>query len=226
MKVITIGRSSDNDVKINDPYVGRYHCQIVEDNGSFRLTDLETKNGTYVNGMKIKGEVTLYPTDIIKIGNTVLPWKQYLQSDVPTCEEPIPTPNDTNTQCKKRHGFITFWLWLMIICGAITGIYYFAKAETIAFQLVYRTGKGFDMCLIYLIGGLALINALFAVALLQWKKWGFWTICISAVIALIINTAIGLNPVMSIVGGMSGILILWVILQIKKDGIKCWNNLE
>ncbi|MDR1347190.1 MAG: FHA domain-containing protein [Prevotellaceae bacterium] len=84
MKVVTIGRSSANDVKINDPYVGQHHCQVIEDNGNFRLIDLNSKNGTYVNGIKIKGEVMLYSTDIIKIGNTVLPWKSYFYAQVRT----------------------------------------------------------------------------------------------------------------------------------------------
>ena len=40
MKVITIGRSHDNVVRIDDPYVGRHHCQIVQhDNGMFTIVD-------------------------------------------------------------------------------------------------------------------------------------------------------------------------------------------
>ncbi|MDR0971960.1 MAG: FHA domain-containing protein [Bacteroidales bacterium] len=91
MKVITIGRSSSNDIVINDAKVSRRHMQIIQDDhGNFLLSDLESKNGTYINGVKIKGrEVRLSSYDIIKIGNTVVPWKSYFP---PTGGYPPPPP--------------------------------------------------------------------------------------------------------------------------------------
>ena len=78
MKVITIGRSTQNDVVINDPYVGRNHLQIIQkDDGAFYVVDFGSKNGTYVNGRKVRGEVLLSPNDVVRIGNTTLPWKDY-----------------------------------------------------------------------------------------------------------------------------------------------------
>lgn len=80
MTVITIGRSSDNDVVLSDNYVGRHHCQIVHhDDGSYMLTDLNSTNGTYVNGIRVYGEVILNPSDIVRIGNATLPWKNYFE---------------------------------------------------------------------------------------------------------------------------------------------------
>ena len=81
MKVVTIGRSTQNDVVINDPYVGRNHLQIIQkDDGCFYVADFGSKNGTYVNGRKVHGEVMLSPNDVVRIGNTTLPWKNYFQS--------------------------------------------------------------------------------------------------------------------------------------------------
>ena len=78
MKVITIGRSHDNDVRIDDPYVGRHHCQIVQhDNGVFAIVDMNSTNGTYVNGRRVFGEAQLHPYDSITIGHTNLPWRNY-----------------------------------------------------------------------------------------------------------------------------------------------------
>lgn len=78
MKVITIGRSSNNDIHINDSLVSRTHCQIIQDDdGYFRLIDTNSKNGTYVNGSLCRGEVRLNKSDIIRIGNTTLPWQTY-----------------------------------------------------------------------------------------------------------------------------------------------------
>lgn len=83
MKIVTIGRSSTNDVNINDPQVSRAHCQIIlDDNGTFRLIDTNSSNGTFVNGVKRHGEIILSTSDIIRIGNTTLPWQTYFKTNL------------------------------------------------------------------------------------------------------------------------------------------------
>lgn len=79
MKIINIGRSSHNDVVIsNDEKVSRTHCQIIQDDmGNFRLIDVNSSNGTYINGVRRAGEVILNRSDIVRIGNTTLPWQTY-----------------------------------------------------------------------------------------------------------------------------------------------------
>ena len=78
MHAITIGRSSQNDVVINDRNVSRVHCQIIQDDtGNFRLLDFGSTNGTFVNGRKIIGEIRLNSGDTIRVGNTTLPWQPY-----------------------------------------------------------------------------------------------------------------------------------------------------
>jgi len=82
MEVITIGRDTGNRIIIDDNFVGRKHLEItVDNNGIIRLTDLGSTNGTYVNGKRIKGEIYLNETDIVRIGNTTLPWKKYISND-------------------------------------------------------------------------------------------------------------------------------------------------
>lgn len=85
MKIIKIGRSSSNDVNINDPLVSRVHCQIIQDdNGNFRLIDTNSSNGTFINGTKRHGEIRLNKSDIVRIGNTTLPWQTYFNGTVQT----------------------------------------------------------------------------------------------------------------------------------------------
>ena len=82
MQTIRIGRSSQNDVVINDEYVSGCHCQIIQDDGgNFVLIDTNSSNGTYVNGVLRRGEVSLNPTDTVRIGNTVLPWLDYFSNE-------------------------------------------------------------------------------------------------------------------------------------------------
>lgn len=83
MKIIKIGRSPQNDVIINDEYVSGSHCQIIQDDrGGFVLIDTNSSNGTYVNGVQRRGEIRLNPSDIVKIGHTIIPWQTYFNNVV------------------------------------------------------------------------------------------------------------------------------------------------
>lgn len=80
MQTITIGRSSTNDVTLTDMSVSRQHAQIVRsDNGRYTITDLNSRNGTFVNGQRIFGTVDLNENDFVRIGESALPWKQYFR---------------------------------------------------------------------------------------------------------------------------------------------------
>ncbi|MDL2277522.1 FHA domain-containing protein [Parabacteroides sp. OttesenSCG-928-G07] len=65
---IRIGKSSDNDYVINDTHVSRYHAQLFwGSNGRWVLEDLDSSNGTFVNGHQIARK-ELYPTDEVVLG--------------------------------------------------------------------------------------------------------------------------------------------------------------
>ncbi|MEM1183819.1 MAG: ATPase, T2SS/T4P/T4SS family [Planctomycetota bacterium] len=68
---ITVGRHPDNRLRIKDDMSSRHHCVIepAPDVGadSFRLRDLNSRNGTKLNGMKVT-ESILSPGDVIGIG--------------------------------------------------------------------------------------------------------------------------------------------------------------
>jgi len=81
MKIITIGRDHDNDIVINDGKASRHHTQIIHEAGGFRIVDLNSSNGTFVNDRKISGETVLQNNDIVRIGNTVLPWQSYFPKE-------------------------------------------------------------------------------------------------------------------------------------------------
>jgi hypothetical protein len=69
--LITIGRSSDNDVIVDDPLVSRHHCQLKLQHGAYGFADLGSRNGSTVNGQQVM-EVALGPGDVIRIGDTTL----------------------------------------------------------------------------------------------------------------------------------------------------------
>jgi pSer/pThr/pTyr-binding forkhead associated (FHA) protein len=66
--VNTVGRSVDNDVVAEDGCVSRRHCAIlVHASSGCELHDTASKNGTYVNGVRLAGPTRLRPGDEIQI---------------------------------------------------------------------------------------------------------------------------------------------------------------
>ena len=68
---ITIGREEGNSVQLNDERVSRFHVKIQEDHEKLVLTDLESTNGTKVNGEDIQLRILRYG-DMITVGRSVL----------------------------------------------------------------------------------------------------------------------------------------------------------
>jgi sigma-B regulation protein RsbU (phosphoserine phosphatase) len=69
---LTIGRSSRNDLCLNDPFVSRLHAEIRRDGEFFVLYDSGSANGTYHNGQRIESSAALQFGDVIRIGETEL----------------------------------------------------------------------------------------------------------------------------------------------------------
>jgi transcriptional regulator with GAF, ATPase, and Fis domain len=67
---IAIGREGSNGIAVTDPSVSRKHCLISGQDGRFRIRDLDSRNGTVVNGMAIE-EQWLAHGDQIAAGDSV-----------------------------------------------------------------------------------------------------------------------------------------------------------
>jgi len=63
-----IGRATDNDIVLPDASVSRHHAAIESTNGSFRLRDLGSQNGTFVRGERIN-EAALQSGDAVRVGD-------------------------------------------------------------------------------------------------------------------------------------------------------------
>jgi pSer/pThr/pTyr-binding forkhead associated (FHA) protein len=68
---VTIGREEGNALRLNDERVSRYHAKVQHDNGEIILTDLESTNGTRVNGNVVQIR-RLRPGDRIGVGKSLL----------------------------------------------------------------------------------------------------------------------------------------------------------
>ncbi len=68
---LTIGREEGNPIQLNDERVSRFHLKIQEDQDQIVLTDLQSTNGTKVNGESVPVWV-LRPGDVIAVGRSLL----------------------------------------------------------------------------------------------------------------------------------------------------------
>ena len=68
---VTIGREEGNSVQLNDERVSRFHLKIQEDQNKLVLTDLQSTNGSKVNGESVQLWI-LRPGDVICVGRSAL----------------------------------------------------------------------------------------------------------------------------------------------------------
>lgn len=68
---VTIGREEDNTIQLNDERVSRFHVKIQEDAGRVILTDLDSTNGTRINGHPVQMRVLQFG-DQLAIGRSLL----------------------------------------------------------------------------------------------------------------------------------------------------------
>ena len=79
---LAIGRSSDADIVINNSSVSRKHTSLELKEGFYYLSDLNSMNGTRVNGKKIYAEQQILKSDNIAIGKFILKPAKLLGDEV------------------------------------------------------------------------------------------------------------------------------------------------
>ncbi len=81
-KKITLGRSSDNDIPIQDPFASGHHAVIYPSDSRYMIRDNNSKNGTFLNGKRIHRETELRKGDEILIGSTRIVFDKELSTNV------------------------------------------------------------------------------------------------------------------------------------------------
>jgi len=130
---------------------------------------------------------------------------------------------DTNEEAspKQRHGCVTVWLGFIIVASLGTAVLYLLGSEGIARQLHIED----QAWILFILAGLCILNVVFAVALLNYKKWGFYGFTVNSGLAIVANLMCGLGP--RSFTGVIGVIILFGILQIRDSaGVKGWDRLE
>jgi pSer/pThr/pTyr-binding forkhead associated (FHA) protein len=69
-RVLSVGRSEDNDIVIDDPAVSACHARLCLEEGALFVVDLGSSNGTWLNGRQV-GRERLAPGDVLSIARRV-----------------------------------------------------------------------------------------------------------------------------------------------------------
>lgn len=125
-------------------------------------------------------------------------------------------------QIRSRAGFTTFYLWLGLVVNAIMGIAYFATIFTrkglwSAYDPMHTRIYGFVSSAILFYGYLSL---------LRWNKRGFYILIVMAGVSQVMNLLDGGLLSFSTFFPLLSALILFAVLQIRKNGKSCWEQLS
>jgi serine phosphatase RsbU (regulator of sigma subunit) len=87
--VITIGRSKKNDLVLADQWLSRIHAEIRRENSKHFIRDLDSRNGTYVNGMRLSQRVPLQNGDVVTLGDQQIRFVHDASGPVVLTETPV-----------------------------------------------------------------------------------------------------------------------------------------
>ena len=95
---IIIGRDLSNDIVVQDPEVSRAHIRLTREKNGYRVEDLNSTNGTHINGKRLEGTYSLHVDDMIELApNSHLRYVREVNA------EPIPIePNKTTALLTNR----------------------------------------------------------------------------------------------------------------------------
>jgi serine phosphatase RsbU (regulator of sigma subunit) len=79
---ISLGRSGDNDIPIQDPFSSGHHALIYPKDSRYMIRDNNSKNGTFLNGKRVQRETELNKGDEILIGSTRIVFDKELSTNV------------------------------------------------------------------------------------------------------------------------------------------------
>jgi hypothetical protein len=72
---VNLGRAAANDVAIDNATISRQHAVIKLDNNVFRIYDLGSSNGTFVNDQQVVEPIALQDGDVVRLGDLALIFK-------------------------------------------------------------------------------------------------------------------------------------------------------
>jgi len=130
---VTIGRALDNTIRMEDGTVSHHHAMFVLEVNAYKLRDLNSTNGTRVNGMRIT-ETKLTNGDLVRVGSVEMRY----EADMKKASQPLP-PTQTGIDIsevgkgggpppafasaspfgRKKAGSGNAWIWAVLGLGLV-----------------------------------------------------------------------------------------------------------
>jgi hypothetical protein len=67
-----IGRSTEVEVSLNDTFLSNEHARLERRDGVWTIEDLNSTNGTYLNGFEVRGGTEAHDGDVVRVGRVEL----------------------------------------------------------------------------------------------------------------------------------------------------------
>lgn len=94
---VGLGRDAGNAIRLEDPWVSPLHCKIIEQDGRFVVSDLESHAGTFVNSIPVK-ERELKAGDEVAIGNSIFLFEYETRASTPSSEVKIDSKEEPDAE--------------------------------------------------------------------------------------------------------------------------------
>lgn len=132
-----IGRGTQVDFRLRDRAVSRAHIRVLREGSLFTLVDLDSPNGVYLNGHRVKSSEPLADGDVIELGQTLLRFQAAVEEapapaepvEPPAPSEPAPSPSELPDALPMAVAEATFqqslaewWLIGLGVATALAGV--------------------------------------------------------------------------------------------------------
>lgn len=137
--VARIGSGSQNDVVITDDSVSQAHARLDFEEDAWRITDLRSTNGTYVEGVRLAPDV---PTPLpygssIRLGGVPLDFRAIQAADPAAARAAYEEPSEPKRLAEERSGFrLPVWLLVLVLLLIVLAVIFFGWIWTPAPQPV------------------------------------------------------------------------------------------
>jgi pSer/pThr/pTyr-binding forkhead associated (FHA) protein len=124
--VVTLGRGAQADVQVADDSVSGVHCRLEFAQGTWRITDLHSTNGTAVDGARLAPEVaTPLPYGAaVRLGGVTFRFQEVAGADPDAARATFtPPPPAPTLRQERRGGRFPLWMLLLVLLLAAAAVF-------------------------------------------------------------------------------------------------------
>ncbi|MCH7988791.1 MAG: sigma 54-interacting transcriptional regulator [Planctomycetes bacterium] len=102
-QVTTVGRAPTNRIVVHDEICSRNHCEIYQNNKTWTLRDLGSRNGTLIDGIRVDGDWKLHEGERVQIGSCELGFTFDISRSFAKSEEVVEIERDSETALEELY---------------------------------------------------------------------------------------------------------------------------